>query len=402
MGAELRAGSGVVSSPSYGRRNRWRSMTNPPGSEQPAPSRVLPGPPPRRVVLVAAPRDARLLFRRLCDRPWSGLPIVGFVDAGHPRPSSLRPRIRHLALHPQADPVPVLGTVEHLSELVDRARATHVILAVSGKPGARLRPHVTQLNNSDLEVHWILADSGRLDLGTLGGPSGSAGYLDQDDEGTRAWHHIPAWDRVSWPRFAKRAADFLLAAMGLVVLLPLFALVALAILVTSGRPIFYVQQRVGQGGRLFRMLKFRSMRCDAERDTGPIWASDHDARCTKIGLWLRHTNVDELPQLWNVLRGEMSLVGPRPERPTFVTQFRHGVPDYDLRHAVPGGMTGWAQVHGWRGRTSLRKRLQYDLDYIERWSIWLDFRIMLMTVQHVLWGKTTWKQARSSGSKASA
>src|SRR5438552_14762881 len=145
------------------------------------------------------------------------------------------------------------------------------------------------------------------------------------------------------------------------------------------------------------MIKFRSMRCDAERETGPIWASDHDARCTRIGDWLRHTNIDELPQLINVLRGEMSLVGPRPERPVFVEEFRRTIPDYDLRHAVPGGMTGWAQVHGWRGRTSLRKRIQYDLDYIHRWSIGLDFRILLMTVQHVFWGKTSWNVSQRVG-----
>jgi lipopolysaccharide/colanic/teichoic acid biosynthesis glycosyltransferase len=184
-------------------------------------------------------------------------------------------------------------------------------------------------------------------------------------------------------------------------LAPLLALVALAIFFSSGRPIFYTQERVGQRGRRFRMIKFRSMRPDAERETGPIWASDHDARCTRIGDWLRHANIDELPQLVNVLRGEMSMVGPRPERPTFVDQFSETVPDYSLRHAVPGGMTGWAQVHGWRGRTSLRKRIQYDLDYVERWSIWLDIRILFMTVQHVLWGKTTWSEPKRATKSAS-
>ncbi len=151
---------------------------------------------------------------------------------------------------------------------------------------------------------------------------------------------------------------------------------------------------MGQGGRRFRIIKFRSMRTDAENETGPIWASNHDSRCTRIGDWLRHTNIDELPQLFNVLKGDMSLVGPRPERPMFVDQFRHAMPDYDLRHAVPAGMTGWAQVHGWRGRTSLRKRIQYDLDYIQRWSFWLDFLIMLMTIQHVAWGKISWNLSR--------
>ena len=188
--------------------------------------------------------------------------------------------------------------------------------------------------------------------------------------------------------------DVSVSAILLVLLAPLFAIVALAILISTGRPIFYKQQRVGQGGRLFSIIKFRSMRWDAERETGPIWASDHDTRCTRIGDWLRHTNVDELPQLFNVLRGEMSLVGPRPERPVFVEEFRQTIPDYDLRHAVPGGMTGWAQVHGWRGRTSLRKRIQYDLDYIQRWSIGLDLRILLMTIQHVFWGKTSWNESK--------
>ena len=188
-----------------------------------------------------------------------------------------------------------------------------------------------------------------------------------------------------------------IAVCALIILAPLFAIVALSILVTTGRPIFYSQERVGQGGKLFRIIKFRSMRTDAESQTGPIWASDHDSRCTRIGDWLRHTNIDELPQLLNVIKGDMALVGPRPERPSFVSQFRQTVPDYDLRHAVAGGMTGWAQVHGWRGRTSLRKRVQYDLDYIERWSVGLDLRIMLMTVQHVFWGKTSWNDSKRTG-----
>ncbi len=170
----------------------------------------------------------------------------------------------------------------------------------------------------------------------------------------------------------------------------LFAIVSAVILLTSGRPIFYTQERVGQGRRVFRIIKFRSMGRDAEGATGPIWASNGDDRCTKVGAWLRSTNIDELPQLFNVLRGEMSLVGPRPERPVFVEHFTAAMPDYDLRHAVPGGMTGWAQVHGWRGRTSLRKRVQYDLNYIQNWSFWFDFKVLFMTVQHVAWRKTSW------------
>jgi len=325
-----------------------------------------------RVVIVGARRDSRRLARCLSRSPWAGLPVVGFVDAGHPRYSGGLGRGRQLAVHPQTDPVPVLGGIDRLDELVGRARATHVVVALSGRPAKRLRPRMAHLSNSDIAVHWVGEPTGAIDLPPVDrGPS------------RLVWP-------VPWGRIAKRAVDIVGASIGLALLGPLFAAVALAIRVTSGGPIFYLQERVGQGGRRFRIIKFRSMRNDAEGDTGPIWATYHDTRCTRIGDWLRHTNIDELPQLFNVLKGEMSLVGPRPERPCFVDTFRDSVPDYDLRHSVPGGMTGWAQVHGWRGRTSLRKRVQYDLDYIERWSISLDFRILLMTVQHVAWGKTSW------------
>jgi exopolysaccharide biosynthesis polyprenyl glycosylphosphotransferase len=353
-----------------------------------------------RVVLVGARRDARRLVRNLGKKPWSGLPFVGFVDARHGRSSSLRPRSRHLALHAQTDPIPVLGGIDRLDELLDRAKATDIVVAVSGNRAPHVRPELTQLSNSDVAVHWVLVDSARLDLRALA-PARSSGATE--------WHlHSPnrpapvklrprrlrSWHRPTLSRVAKRVLDLTIAGCALIVLAPLFAIAAVAILVTTGRPIFYSQERVGQGGRLFRILKFRSMRTDAESETGPIWASNHDSRCTKIGDWLRHTNIDELPQLVNIIKGDMGLVGPRPERPNFVAEFRRTVPDYDLRHAVPAGMTGWAQVHGWRGRTSLRKRVQYDLDYIERWTIGLDLRIMLMTIQHVFWGKTSWNDSK--------
>jgi exopolysaccharide biosynthesis polyprenyl glycosylphosphotransferase len=288
----------------------------------------------------------------------------------------------------------VLGSIDHLDKLLDRARATHLVVAVSAKDQDHARPRVPQLNKSEVAVHWILVDAGRLDLAALGGDPASLSSAAGQATHPLAWLRLLVHDRAARARGLKRLLDCSIAAVALCLLAPLFAATALAILISSGRPIFYTQQRVGRGGRWFRIIKFRSMRCDAEQETGPIWASDHDQRCTHIGDWLRHTNIDELPQLINVLRGEMSLVGPRPERPTFVDEFRRSIPDYDLRHAVPGGMTGWAQVHGWRGRTSLRKRLQYDLDYIERWSPWLDLRILLMTVQHVFWGKTTWNETR--------
>jgi exopolysaccharide biosynthesis polyprenyl glycosylphosphotransferase len=337
----------------------------------------LTRPEPGRVLIVGGRRDRRRLARCLGQGPWAGLPVVGFVDAGHPRYAGRRGPGRHLAVHPRTDPVPVLGGIDQLDELVDRARATHVVVALSGRPAKRLGPYVAHLRNSDVAVHWITEDGDEV-TDTVD--------LDSDPDWTVP---RPTWP-LAWERLLKRGFDVFAAMLGLLLLTPLFLAVSIVILVTSGRPIFYSQERIGQAGRIFRMLKFRSMRRDAEGQTGPIWASSYDPRCTRIGAWLRRTNIDELPQLVNVVRGEMSLVGPRPERPVFVERFRATVPDYELRHAVAGGMTGWAQVHGWRGRTSLRKRIQYDLDYIQRWTFWFDLRILLMTVQHVLWGKTSW------------
>lgn len=356
-------------------------MNNP--LELTRPLRHVSHPVAGRLLIVGACRDSRRLARCLSLGPWAGLPVVGFVDAGHPRYREPLRRGRQLAIHPQADPVPVLGGVDQLDELVDRSGATHVMVAVRGRPAHRLRPRFDHLTRSDVSVHWI-TDEVR--------PRGIA--ADRPE-----WEPVHPASPLRWGRVAKRLVDVAGAAIGLLLLAPPFLVVALLILVTSGRPVFFMQERVGQGGRLFRMLKFRSMRRDAEGSTGPIWASDHDARCTKIGAWLRRTNIDEFPQLINVLRGEMSLVGPRPERPIFVERFRETVPDYNLRHAVPGGMTGWAQVHGWRGRTSLRKRIQYDFDYIQRWSFWFDFRVLFMTIQHVAWGKTSWARPKRRPSR---
>ncbi len=343
----------------------------------------------KRIVLVGAPRDARRLLRDLDARP---VPFVGFIDAGHDHKSGPRLHSRHLAVNPRSSPLPVLGNISRLDELVDQARATHIVVALSRKPRKHLRPRLAKLNNARVRVHWISAASGALDLAGLD--------LDDDEPVEGQWSRpivrIRKWARADGARSAKRVADVVVAALALTLLAPLFLAVAAAILLSSGGPIFYSQERVGRGGKRFRIIKFRSMKSNAEEVTGPIWASDHDARCTRIGDWLRSTNVDELPQLFNVLKGDMSLVGPRPERPVFVDQFSNGMPDYDLRHAVPCGMTGWAQVHGWRGRTSLRKRIQYDLDYINRWSFLLDFRILFMTLQHVAWGKTSWNLSRTT------
>jgi exopolysaccharide biosynthesis polyprenyl glycosylphosphotransferase len=184
---------------------------------------------------------------------------------------------------------------------------------------------------------------------------------------------------MGWRRVAKRGLDLALAGLGLVLLAPLMGAIALAIRLTSRGPVFYRQERMGLDGRSFAMYKFRSMLVDAEAESGPVFAVEGDSRRTLVGRLLRRFSLDELPQLWNVLRGEMSLVGPRPERPFFVQQFKTMIPQYMLRHKVKSGMTGWAQVNGLRGNTSLEKRIEYDLYYIQNWSFSLDVKILLLT-----------------------
>ena len=161
---------------------------------------------------------------------------------------------------------------------------------------------------------------------------------------------------------------------------PLLLAIAAAIKLTSRGPVLYRQSRAGLGGRTFDMLKFRSMRVDAEQNTGPVWATRGDTRCTPLGSFLRRWSLDELPQLINVLAGDMSLVGPRPERGVLVEKFRRQIPNYLQRHQVKAGITGWAQVHGWRGNTSLRRRVECDLYYISNWSLWLDCKILWLTI----------------------
>ncbi len=183
-----------------------------------------------------------------------------------------------------------------------------------------------------------------------------------------------------WNMIVKRLLDIAISSLTIVVGAPVMLFIAALITITSKGPVFYRQQRMGLDGRTFDMLKFRSMRVGAEEDTGAVWAKKGDSRRTKIGTILRKTSLDELPQLLNVLKGEMSLVGPRPERPVFVNKFRKKVPKYMLRHKMKAGMTGWAQVNGWRGNTSIEKRIEHDMYYIENWTIMFDVKILIMTL----------------------
>lgn len=179
----------------------------------------------------------------------------------------------------------------------------------------------------------------------------------------------------------KRAVDIIVSALGLILLSPLVLIVSVLIKLSSQGPVFYRQERMGLDGRKFTMIKFRTMVCDAEKETGPMMCAPGDPRMTKAGRFLRKFSIDEVPQLVNVLKGEMSLIGPRPERPSFVKDFAGKIPNYMLRHKVKSGITGWAQVHGLRQETSIEKRIEYDFYYIQNWSLALDLKIIWMTLK---------------------
>jgi len=174
--------------------------------------------------------------------------------------------------------------------------------------------------------------------------------------------------------------DVGLSSIGLVVLSPFLLLIAAAIKLSDGGRILYRQTRIGLNGRRFMIIKFRTMNLDAEEHLGAVWAVPNDPRCTRLGLILRRCGFDELPQLWNIVRGDMSLVGPRPERPEFARDLRKEYPGYNARHAVRSGLTGFAQIHGWRGYTSIEDRLRHDLFYIQHWSLILDFKVLALTL----------------------
>ena len=307
-----------------------------------------------RAVIVGTGRTGRLVAETIRHNSWTGLEAVGYVDA----PPKLEPR-----------DLPRLGIVEQLDRIVDEHDIDHVFIALPLARYGELPAVYRALEDLLVEVQLV------PDLPNLAGMRIRTLEID-----SVAFLSLRGNPHYGWRKTAKRGMDLAIAATALVLLSPLLLAIALAIKLTSRGPVLYRQPRTGFGGRTFEMLKFRSMYVDAERQTGPVWASRNDRRCTPLGRVLRHWSLDELPQLINVLAGDMSLVGPRPERGALVEKFRNQIPNYLQRHQVKAGITGWAQVHGWRGNTSLRRRLECDLYYISNWSLWLDCQILCMTL----------------------
>ncbi len=309
---------------------------------------------PTRVLIVGAGDIGRLLLQKINQSPGLGYEPVGFADD-----TPMRKEVAGL---------PILGHTSQLGFLIREHTVQEVILGLPQasheeilelisqcereKATVRIFPNVFQIIASEISID----DLNGLPL------------LSVRDVALRGW-------RLT----VKRAMDVVVSAVTLILLSPMLLLIALLIKLDSPGPVFYCQERMGLHANPFQMLKFRSMRADAEQDTGPVWATKDDPRRTKFGGFIRRHSLDELPQFINVLLGDMSLVGPRPERPVFVDQFRQMVPRYMERHKEKAGITGWAQVNGLRGDTSIVERTKYDLWYIENWSLFLDIKIILRT-----------------------
>jgi len=311
----------------------------------------------RYAVVVGGGELAATVVRRMQARPDVGIQVLGVVGDDPDGAGGAR----------------WLGTYKDLRAVLDTHTVDHVVLALAHEDYGRLAGLLDAVGDEPVTIH-VVPDLLRF-TSLRGGVEQFEGI---------PFIHLRESPLYGWSSVGKRVFDFAFSLMVLATLSPLLLALAAAVRFTSPGPVFYRQERMGLDGRSFHMLKFRTMQADAERRTGPVWAGPADTRRTGLGAFLRRFSLDELPQFINVIRGEMSVVGPRPERPVFVEQFRQTVPGYMLRHKVKSGITGWAQVHGLRGNTSLEKRIQYDIEYIERWSLWLDLKIIAMTVARVL------------------
>ena len=311
-----------------------------------------------QTLIVGTGRVARKTARSLRNTSWLGFKNVGFIED---QPS-----------HWTSD-LDILGGIADLPRLVQKYQVSNVFICLPLGRYDEARRVFETLSQTLVDVRLV------ADVPALAGVTFTTTYFDG----------MPMIGLRESPHFGlnmvvKRAMDIAFSLLALVLLSPLMGFIAFLIKLTCPGPIFYSQERCGLNGQSFKMLKFRSMRADAEQKTGAVWAAKNDDRKTKLGAFLRKTSMDELPQFFNVLLGDMSIVGPRPERPVFISKFIKTIPNYHARHAVKAGITGWAQVNGWRGNTSLRKRIQYDLYYITHWTPWLDIRILWLTIWHGL------------------
>jgi len=311
----------------------------------------------KRILIAGSGELGRLVADRILEHRELGYQIVGFVDD--------KASGDHLGYRG----LPLLGTIDDTADISTREGIDQLYVALPPEQHVQMLRLIESTSREFVDVKvvpdllQVIALRARLE--ELDGLP----VININDVPLQGLNTI-----------VKRGIDIVISAGALLVLAIPFWIIAAIVKLTSNGNVFYRQERMGLDGKPFMIYKFRSMYEDAEAETGPVFASEEDPRRTPIGKLLRQSNIDELPQLWNVLKGDMSIVGPRPERPLFVAQFKNKIPQYMLRHKVKAGITGWAQVNGWRGNTSIEKRIEYDLYYIEHWSVKLDLKIMWLTL----------------------
>ncbi|PYQ20107.1 MAG: undecaprenyl-phosphate glucose phosphotransferase [Acidobacteria bacterium] len=310
----------------------------------------------KRVLVAGAGELGQTVAETILAHRELGYQVVGFVDDDPARRSRAG--------------LSVLGRLDETMSVANSHGVDQLYIALPLDEHAKLLKLIKSVRNECVDIK-VIPDL--VQYATI-----KAALEDLDGIPIISLNEVPL---RGWNSMLKRVMDAVLGSALLAFFAPLFALIAFLIRSKGGRgPVFLRQERMTLDGKTFQIFKFRTMVDEAERDTGPVWAKPEDPRRTPVGIWLRRFNLDELPQLINVVLGDMSLVGPRPERPPFVQQFKERIPQYMLRHRVKSGITGWAQINGWRGNTSIEKRIEYDLYYIENWSLLLDVKILILTL----------------------
>ena len=311
----------------------------------------------RYSIIVGTGSLANDIFNRIELHPELGLKIKGFLSQDKSAVGSV------------INGIPVIGTYKDIGKIIIDKDIDQVITALPIEQHALTVELLKDIGNEMVDIK-VVPDL--CEFMTLRG-----GIDELDGLPIISLQDTPLY---GWNIVVKRTFDIIFSVAAIIITAPIIALISILIKIISHGPVFYKQERMGLDGKKFITYKFRTMMVNAEENTGPVWAKENDERKTTIGTFLRRTNLDELPQFFNVLKGEMSIVGPRPERPVFVEQFKKSIPQYMLRHKMKAGITGWAQVNGWRGNTSIEKRIEYDLYYIENWSLMFDIKIILMTI----------------------
>ncbi|MBQ9765671.1 MAG: undecaprenyl-phosphate glucose phosphotransferase [Lachnospiraceae bacterium] len=311
----------------------------------------------KHVILVGYSRAAEGYIDRMYETPELGYKIHGILDNLRAKGAEYRG-------------VPVLGELAILGELLETNDVDEIVITLGLSEYDYLESIVSQCEKSGVHTKFVPDYNNIIPTKPY-----TEDFLGLPVINIR---HVPLTDPSN--RMIKRAFDVVVGSIALVVFSPIMIVTALAIKLTSKGPIIFAQERVGLHNKPFKMYKFRSMEVQRDQEEKSAWTKKNDARVTKVGKIIRKLSIDEFPQLINVLKGEMSLVGPRPERPFFVEKFKEEVPRYMVKHQVRPGMTGWAQINGYRGDTSIKKRIEYDLYYIENWSLLLDIKIMILTV----------------------